>query len=76
MILLAKKLEDGLLDMRQCSFKKQGALITQLRDAGFLYFVEAEQPQCDDGSQVVEHLNVIDGKLVQSWEVVPTDIKL
>lgn len=75
-IILAKKQEDGLLDMHQCSLKKQGALITQLRDSGFLDFVGAEQQQCDDDSQVVEHLNIIDGKLVQSWEVVPTETKL
>lgn len=67
-MVLAKFDKDGLLDMRHC-LVEEGAKITELRNAGFLDFVEAEQPKCDTGFVAVESLEVVNGKLVQSWKV-------
>lgn len=52
-MVLAKFDKDGLLDMRHC-LVEEGAKITELRNAGFV---------------AVESLNVVNGKLVQSWKV-------
>lgn len=67
-MILAKIEKDGLLDMRHC-LVQEGAKITELRNAGFLDFVEAEQPKCDTGFVAVESLEVVNGKMVQSWKV-------
>ena len=67
-MLLARINKDGLLDMRRCLIE-EGAKITELRNAGFIDFVEAEQPKCDTGFVVVESLEVVNGKMVQSWKV-------
>ena len=47
-----------------------GAYITELRESGYLDFVPSEQPTGEPGTSVVESLDVVDGKLVQSWRVV------
>ena len=65
---LARMNGNGLIDITYCSLN-EGAKITELRNAGFLDFVEAEQPKCDTGFVVVESLNVVNGKMVQSWKV-------
>lgn len=57
------------LDVRQVD-TKQGAYITELRNAGFLDFVPSEQPTGEPGTSVVESLDVVDGKLVQTWRVI------
>lgn len=57
------------LDVRQVD-TKQGTYITELRNAGFLDFVPSEQPTGEPGTSVVESLDVVDGKLVQSWRVI------
>lgn len=44
--------------------------MAELRNAGFLDFVPSEQPTGEPGTSVVESLDVVDGKLVQSWRVV------
>lgn len=68
-MILAKRNKDGTIDLIDCSMK-QGAYITELRNAGFLDFVPSEQPKGEQGTSVVESLDVVDGKLVQSWRVV------
>ena len=66
---LAKYVQGEPLDLRRVD-KSQGAYITELRNAGFLDFVPSEQPTSEPGTSVVESLDVVDGKLVQSWRVV------
>ena len=68
-ILLAKYKEGEPLDVR-CVDEKRGAYLTELRNAGFIDFVPSEQPTGEPGTSVVESLDVVDGKLVQSWRVV------
>ena len=47
-----------------------GAYITKLRDSGYLDFVPSVQPTPKPGKVVVETLEVVDGKIVQSWHIV------
>ena len=68
-ILLAKYKEGEPLDLR-CVAEKRGAYLTELRNAGFIDFVASEQPTAEPGKSVVEKLEFVDGKLVQSWRVV------
>ena len=68
-ILLAKYKEGEPLDLR-CVDEKRGAYITEFRNAGFIDFVASEQPTAEPGKSVVEKLEFVDGKLVQSWRVV------
>ena len=68
-ILLAKYKEGEPLDLR-CVDEKHGAYLTELRNAGFIDFVASEQPTAEPGKSVVEKLDFVDGKLVQSWRVV------
>lgn len=68
-ILLAKYKEGEPLDLRMVS-TQQGEYITELRNTGFIDFVPSEQPMAEPGKAVVETLDVVDGKLVQSWRVV------
>lgn len=55
-------------DLRQV-YIKEGAYITELRESGFLDFVPSEQPTPEPGKVVVESLEIIGGKVVQSWEI-------
>lgn len=66
---VAKVHKDGTTDLIDCSLK-QGAYITELRNTGYLDFVPSEQPTRKPGTSVAESLEVVDGKLVQSWRVV------
>ena len=66
---LARKNNDGSIDLIDCS-DKEGERMAELRNAGFLDFVPSEQPTGEPGTSVVESLDVVDGKLVQSWRVV------
>ena len=68
-LLLAKYKEGEPLDLR-CVDEKHGAYLTELRNAGFIDFVASEQPTAEPGTSVVESLDFVDGKLVQSWRVV------
>lgn len=68
-ILLAKYKKGEALDLR-CVDEKRGAYITELRNAGFIDFVPSERPTEEPGKAVVESLEVVDGKLVQSWHIV------
>jgi len=65
---LAKILPDGTADIRFCP-PSLGERMAQLRDAGFLNFVPTEQPQTETGFVAVDSLAVVDGYVVQSWEV-------
>ena len=47
-----------------------GAYITELRESGYLDFVPSEQPTAEPGKAVVETLEIVDGKIVQSWHIV------
>ena len=68
-ILLARYFCVGMpLDVRQVD-TKQGEYLTELRESGFLDFVPCEPPTEEPGKTVVESYNIIDGKLVQSWNV-------
>ena len=71
-ILLAKYKEGEPLDLR-CVDEKRGAYITELRNTGFIDFVPSEQPTAEPGKAVVETLEVVDGKLVQSWHIVEAE---
>lgn len=72
-ILLAKfESVDSPLDLRQVD-TAQGAYITKLRESGFLDFVASEQPMAEPGKAVVETLEVVDGKLVQSWQIMEAE---
>ena len=50
-----------------------GAYITELRESGYLDFVPSVQPTPEPGKAVVETLEVVDGKLVQSWHIVEAE---
>lgn len=68
-ILLARYFgEEMPLDVRLVD-TKQGEYLTELRESGFLDFVPCEPPSEQPGKSVVESYNIIDGKLVQSWNV-------
>lgn len=47
-----------------------GAYITELRESGYLDFVPSEQPTAEPEKVVVETLEIVDGKMVQSWHIV------
>lgn len=51
-MILAKKSKNGTIDLIDCSMK-QGAYVTELRNAGFLDFVPSEQPAAEPGETVV-----------------------
>lgn len=61
---LAKINNDGTIDMVDCP-KKDGKRLTELRNTGYLDFVEAEQPQED----AVESFDVNNGIIHQKWSV-------
>lgn len=71
-ILLAKYKEGEPLDLRLVN-TKQGEYITELRNTGFIDFVPSEQPTAEPGKAVVETLEMVDGKLVQSWQIVEAE---
>ena len=47
-----------------------GAYITELRESGYLDFVPSVQPTPEPGKVVVETLEVVEEKIVQSWHIV------
>jgi len=65
---LAKYTPGEPLDLR-CVDTRAGAYLTELRESGFLDFVASEQPTSEPGKVVVESLEIIGGKVVQSWEI-------
>ena len=67
-ILLMKYVPGEVYDLRQV-YIKEGAYITKLRESGFLDFVASEKPTPEPGKVVVETLEIIGGKVVQSWEI-------
>lgn len=67
-ILLAKYTPGEPMDLR-CVDTRAGAYITELRESGYLDFVPSEQPTPEPGKVVVESLEIIGGKVVQSWEI-------
>lgn len=68
-ILLAKFYGVGQpLDLREVDTQR-GSYITELRDAGFVDFVASERPMKQRGKTIVESLEMIGGKLVQSWSI-------
>ena len=68
-LLLAKYVPGEPLDLR-CVDSRAGAYLTELRNAGFIDFVASEQPTAEPGKAVVETLEIVDGKMVQSWHIV------
>lgn len=67
-LLLAKYVPGEPLDLR-CVDSRAGEYLTELRESGFLDFVPSEQPTPEPGKVVVESLEIIGGKVVQSWEI-------
>ena len=67
-LLLAKYVPGEPLDLR-CVDSRAGAYLTELRESGFLDFVPSEQPTPEPGKVVVESLEIIGGKVVQSREI-------
>lgn len=67
-LLLAKYVPGEPLDLR-CVDSRAGAYLTELRESGFLDFVASEQPTPEPGKVVVETLEIVGGKVVQSWEI-------
>lgn len=65
---LAKINKNGLLDLVFCS-PSNGSRMTELRESGFLDFVASEQPQVTTGQIAVDSCKIVDGKVVQSWEI-------
>lgn len=68
-ILLAKYTPGSPLRLI-CVDTRAGAYVTELRDSGYLDFVPSEQQTAEPGKVVVETLEVVDGKIVQSWHIV------
>ena len=71
-ILLAKYTPGSPLRLI-CVDTRAGAYVTKLRDSGYLDFVPSVQPTPEPGKAVVETLEVVDGKLVQSWHIVEAE---
>lgn len=69
---LAKILEDGSIDLRCCDYR-EGARMTRLRESGYLDFVPSERPQCATGYFAQDSFKIVDGKIVQSWEIKVDD---
>ena len=67
-IILAKYTPGEPLDLR-CVDTRAGEYLTELRNSGFIDFVASEQPTPEPGKVVVESLEIIGGKVVQSWEI-------
>ena len=67
-ILLAKYTPGSPLRLI-CVDTRAGAYVTELRESGYLDFVPSEQPTPEPGKVVVESLEIIGGKVVQSWEI-------
>lgn len=65
---LAKIISEHEIDLRFCP-KEHGARMAELRNAGFLDFVMAEQPQVESGYIALDSYEIKDGKVVQSWMV-------
>lgn len=65
---LAKIISENEIDLCFC-LKEHGAKMTELRNAGFLDFVSSEQPQCESGHIAFDSYQVVNGKVVQSWEI-------
>lgn len=57
-----------MVDVVFCS-PSNGSRMTELRESGFLDFVTSEQPQVKSGQIAVDSFKIIDGKVVQSWEI-------
>ena len=68
-ILLAKYTPGSPLRLIRVD-TRAGAYVTELRDYGYLDFVPSVQPTPEPGKVVVETLEVVDGKIVQSWHIV------
>lgn len=66
--ILAKIDKDGFADVVCCSIDN-GSRMTELRESGFLDFVPSEQPQVKSGQIAVDSFRIIDGKVVQLWEI-------
>lgn len=69
-IVLAKIGNDGLLEIYSCNPEFEGGKILKLRNEGYLDFVESKRPITEPGKSVVDTFSVIDGKLVQQWNIV------
>lgn len=65
---LAKIQDNGMVDVIFCS-PLNGSRMTELRESGFLEFVKSEQPQVKSGQIAVDSCKIIDGKVVQFWEI-------
>lgn len=65
---LAKIQDNGMVDVVFCS-PSNGSRMTELRESGFLEFVKSEQPQVKSGQIAVDSCKIIDGKVVQFWEI-------
>ncbi len=65
---LAKILPDGTADVRFCP-PSLGERMAQLREAGFLNFVPMKQPTVETGFVAVDSFAVVNGQVVQSWEI-------
>lgn len=61
---LARINDDGTIDLVDCP-TKDGKRMTELRNTGYLDFVEAEQPQDD----AVESFDVDNGIIQQKWNI-------
>lgn len=65
---LAKIQDNGMVDVIFCS-PLNGSKMTYLRESGFLEFIKSEQPQVKSGQIAVDSYKIIDGKVVQFWEI-------
>jgi hypothetical protein len=65
---LAKIISGNEIDLRFCP-PEHGAMMAELRDAGFLDFVRSEQPQVESGYIAFDSYEVKRRKVVQSWEI-------
>lgn len=70
--ILAKINADGFVDIVSCS-TEHGQRMTTLRESGYLDFVPSEQPQCATGYFAQDSFKIVDGKIVQSWEIKVDD---
>lgn len=66
--ILAKINSDGNIEIVSC-LTEQGSRFTELMESGFLDFVSSEQPKVETGQISVDSFRIVDGKVVQSWEI-------
>lgn len=66
---LARIISTNQVEIVACT-PQEGARMAQLRNAGFLEYVQMDQPATQAGKVAVDSYEKRDGKIYQSWSIV------